>query len=157
MESTSSASSPLLTPVFTAESLPLTKLSGKESEVSETLNSQISRSSPISKLRTWIQLGFLLSQGLQKMIADERGKKGRTGRRMNHVINGMTESAVKQKRIAEDCTSATNAGNEDIKERSVENDLAVIPKCLKYLKHSVWTDADTSPSFSPTACCTLCN
>ena len=46
-----------------------------------------------------------------------------------------------------------NAEKEDIGERNVENNS--VPKHLKYLEHSVWTDADASPSFSPTACSTL--
>ena len=49
--------------------------------------------------------------------------------------------------------SATSARKQDIKERSVESDPAM--KRPKYFERSVWTDADMSPSFSPTACCTL--
>ena len=44
-------------------------------------------------------------------------------------------------------------GREGTEGRTVRNELA--PKCLKYFECSVWTDADSSPVFSPTACCTL--
>ena len=49
--------------------------------------------------------------------------------------------------------SATNAGREDTEEKTVGNELT--PKRPKYFERSVWTDADSSPVFSPTACCTL--
>ena len=42
------------------------------------------------------------------MIVDERGNKERIGRRMNHVTDGMMGSAIKWKRIVEDCMFATN-------------------------------------------------
>ena len=84
---------------------------------------------------------------------EEREREAKTGRKMNLVTSGMTENAVKQRKIAKGCTSATNAEREDIEERNVKNNS--VPKCPKYLECSVWTDADASPSFSPTACSML--
>ena len=49
--------------------------------------------------------------------------------------------------------SATSVAKQATKGRSVKNDL--ILKHPKYLECLVWTDTDTSPSFSPTACWTL--
>ena len=86
-------------------------------------------------------------------MVDERAREVKTGREMNHATNGMTENAVKRKRTAEGCISATNAGREGTEGRTVRNELA--PKCPKYFERSVWTDADSSPVFSPMACCTL--
>jgi hypothetical protein len=82
------------------------------------------------------------------------GNEARTGRRMNHVTNGMMESATKRRMIVGDCTSATNVRKRDIKARTAESDER-IPKRPKYMLRSVWTDADTSHHLSPTACCTL--
>ena len=72
---------------------------------------------------------------------------------MNPVTTGMMEDVGKKKRTVEDYTSATSAKRRDIKERSVESDPTM--KHPKYLERSVWTDADMSPSFSLTVCCTL--
>ena len=153
MENISSTCSQSLTPACIAESLPLTKQSGKELAVLETLNYPTSRNLPTSKLRTWIQSGFLSSQGHLKTTEDVKGRKERTGRKTNHAINGITEIAVKRKRTVEEGTFATSAGNLDIKERSAENEF--VPKRPKYMQRSVWTGIDDSPSFSPTALSTL--
>ena len=83
----------------------------------------------------------------------KRGREAKTGRKMNLVTNEMMENAVKWRKTAEGYMSATDVGKEDIKEKSVENE--PVPRHPKYLKRSVWTDANTSPSFSPTACATL--
>lgn len=50
--------------------------------------------------------------------------------------------------------SATSVEKEDIKGKNAESSEHV-PKRPKYLDRSVWTDIDSSPSWSPTACCTL--
>jgi hypothetical protein len=143
-----------LTPQSIAESSPLIKQSGKESEALGTSSSGITRNLPISRSLTWTRSGFQSSRVLRKMMVDERERKERTGRKMNRVTSGTMENAVKRKRIVEDSMCATNAGKEDIKGRSAES-LELVPKRPKYLQRSVWTDIDTSPSFSPTASCTL--
>ena len=153
MESTSSISSPLPTPACIAESSPLTKLSGRGWEASGTSNYQTSRNSRTSRSRTWIRSGFQSSRGPQRKMVEEREREAKTGKKMNLATSGMTENAVKQRKTAEGCTSATNAEREDIEERNVGNNS--VPKRPKYLERSVWTDTDASPSFSPTACSTL--
>ena len=87
------------------------------------------------------------------MMVNKRGRKERIGRKTNLVTPGMMENVVKQKRTVKGCISATSVAKDDTREKSVENNLSL--KCLKYLEHSVWTNTDTSPSFSPTACYTL--
>ena len=154
MESTSSTSSPSLTPVSIAESLPLIEQSVNESAVLETLNSPILKNSPISRSRTWIRSGYRSSQMRQKTEEIRKARRGRTGKRTNLVINGTMASVAKRKEIAEDCMSAINVEKEDTRERSVER-LELLPKRPKYLERSVWTDVKTAPIFSPTACCTL--
>ena len=72
---------------------------------------------------------------------------------MSLATNGMTVNAPKRKRTAGDVISATNAELVDIEERIARRER--VPKHPKYLQHSVWTNEDASPSFSPTACCTL--
>src|SRR6202522_4605168 len=153
-ENTSSISFLSLIPASTAESLPLTKQSKREWKMSETLNSPISRSSPISRLRIWIQSGYRSSPELRKTKVIKKGSEGKTGRKTNLATNRMMGSATKWKRIAGDDTSATNVEREDTRERSVERP-DFTPKRPKYLDHSVWTDVQDSPMVSPTACCTM--
>jgi hypothetical protein len=107
-----------------------------------------------SKLLTWIRSGYRSYPDLQKTkeIRKERGVK--TGKRMNHAINGMMANVAKRKRTAEDCIFATAAGKEDIEERNAER-LKTLPKHPRYIQHSVWTDMEDSPCISPTACCTM--
>jgi hypothetical protein len=50
--------------------------------------------------------------------------------------------------------SAISAEREDTRERSAGRPDFVL-KRPKYLERSVWTDVEVSPTFSPTACCTL--
>ena len=145
--------SPLLTPASTAESSRSIRPSGRELGASGILNCQTSRSMPISKSRTWIRSGFQSSRVRPKMTVDGRGNEERIGRRMSPATSGMMVNAPKRKRTAEDIMSATNAESVDIEGRIARRELA--PKRPKYLQRSVWTDADASPSFSPTACCTL--
>ena len=153
MENTSSTYFPSPIQVSTTESLHSTKPSVRESGVSGISNYRTLRNMPISKSRTWTRLGYQSSPGRQKMIADEKGNVERIGRRMNPVTNGMTGSVLKRKRIAEDCMFATSVNRKDTKERIVESE--VMMKRPRYMERSVWTDADSAPLFSPTACCTL--
>jgi hypothetical protein len=90
-------------------------------------------------------------------MRDEKESEGRIGRETNRVTNGTTGNAVKRKRTVEDCMCATSAERADTEERNVENrELSeLIPKRPKYLERSVWTDVETSPSYSPTAWSTL--
>ena len=90
----------------------------------------------------------------QKTKEIRKARRGRTGKRTNLVINGTMASVAKRKKIAEDCMSAINVEKEDTRERSVER-LEFLPKHPKYLEHSVWTDVEAAPIFSPTARCTL--
>ena len=71
---------------------------------------------------------------------------------MSLVTSGTKESVSNWKRNAVECMSATNAVKEDTKEKTAERRPTKRPK---YLQRSVWTDPETSPSFSPTALCTL--
>ena len=122
MGSTWSIYSPSHTRVCTAESLPLTKPSERESEASGTSSYQTLRSLPTSKSRTWIRSGYLSSLDHQRRTVSERERKGRGRRKMNPVTTGTTEDVGKKKRTAADYTSATSAERRDIKERSVESD-----------------------------------
>ena len=72
---------------------------------------------------------------------------------MNRATNGMMASVVKPMKIAGDYMSATSVEKQDIEAKSVEQP-DFMPKRPKYLERSVWTDVETSPLFSPTACCT---
>ena len=108
---------------------------------------------PISKSRTWTRLGYQSSRGRRKTIVGEKEKEERIGRRMNPVISGMTGSALKRKRIVEDCTFATSVHRKDTRERTVGSEAML--KRPRYLERSVWTDADSASLISPTASCTL--
>ena len=153
MGSTSSNCSPLPTPAFTTESSLSTKLSGRELGVLGISNYQTLRNMLISRSRTWTRLGYQSYRDRQKMKVDERGNKEKIGKRMSPVANGTTESVLKRKRIVEDCMFATSVDRKVTKGRTVENEASL--KCPRYLERSVWTDADSAPPFSPTACCTL--
>ena len=87
------------------------------------------------------------------MKVDERGNEEKIGKRMSPVTNGTMESVLKRKRIVEDCMFATSVDRKVTKGRTVKNEASL--KRLRYLERSVWTDADSAPPFSPTACCTL--
>ena len=151
MGSTSSNCSPLPTPAFTTESSLSTKLSGRELGVLGISNYQTLRNMLISRSRTWTRLGYQSYRDRRKMKVDERGNKEKIGKRMSPVTNGTTESVLKRKRIVEDCMFATSVDR--TKGRTVENEASL--KRPRYLERSVWTDADSAPPFSPTACCTL--
>ena len=88
------------------------------------------------------------------MIVDERGNKERIGRRMNHVTDGMMGSVIKRKRIVEDCMFATNAERRT-GGRTARVESESMLKRPKYMERSVWTDANATDPFSPTASCTL--
>jgi hypothetical protein len=60
----------------------------------------------------------------------------------------------KQKRIVEDCISATDVEKEGTRVKTVDRP-DFTPKRPKYLERSVWTNVEDSPMFSPTACCTM--
>ena len=153
--STSSICSQSPTLASTAGLSPLTKLSGRELGASGTLNYRTSRNSRILRSRTWIRSGYRLSRGrLVKKMEGRKESVEKVGRKTSPVINGMTESAAKRKKTADECMSATNAGSVDIRERSVERRLE--PKRPKYIQRSVWTDGESAASFSPTAASTLC-
>ena len=157
MENTSSIYSPSPIPASMVVSSPSTKQSANGSVVSGTLNYQISRSSPISKLPTWTPSEYLLSQGLRKKMEGERVDVERIGRKTNLAINGTKESVIKRKRTAEDDTSATNverhigARTAELQSERPER----FPKRPKYLQRSVWMDLDELHPFSPTAECTI--
>ena len=152
MESILSIYSPLHTPVSMVESSRLIKQSGKGLGTSETSNCRTSINSPISRSRTWIRSGYQSSQVPPKMT--RKGNKTKTGKETNRVTNGMTGDAIKRKRNAEDCMSATSVIRENIKGKIVESS-ELVPKRPKYMQRSVWTGANDSSSCSPTACCTL--
>src|ERR1700678_3418021 len=154
MENLLSICSQSLTPVSMVGSLRSTKRSGREWEASGTSNYLILRNSPISRLRTWIRSGYRSSQDPQKKMEVERGSGARTGKGMSHAIDGTMESVTKKRTIAEGCTSATDVRKEDIRAKTAGSN-EIEPIRPKYMQRSVWTDADASHLFSPTACSTL--
>ena len=88
------------------------------------------------------------------MTVDGRGNEERIGRRMNRVTDGMMGSVIKRKRIVEDCMFATNAERRT-GERTARVESESMLKRPKYMERSVWTDANATDPFSPTASCTL--
>jgi hypothetical protein len=158
MENISSTYSLSLTPPSMRESSLSIKQSGRGLEASGTLNSGTSRNSPISRSRTWTRSESRLSQDPQKKVErrGERRERVQVGRETNLATSGMMVNAVKRKRTAGDSMSATSAERVITKEGSVDlQSLELATKRPRYMERSVWTDIDSSPSFSPTAACTL--
>ena len=154
MENTSSTFSQSLTPPSTVELSTSTKQLGRRSGVSGTSSSETSRSSLTSRSLTWIRSKSQLSREPQRRMEDERVRRERIGERTNLAITGTTASAVKRKRSVDDSTSATSVERQATEGKNA-SPLELAVKRPKYLLRSVWTDADSSPSCSPTASSTM--
>ena len=118
------------------------------------LNSPTSRNLRTSRSLTWIRSGYRSSPGPLKTITQRKESGAETGRKTNHVINGMTVNVAKRRKTADGYTSVTSAGKGDIKEETARSSESE-PSRPKYMQRSVWTNVDETHRFSPTACCTL--
>jgi hypothetical protein len=93
---------------------------------------------------------------LHRMQMDSNRKANQPPKRsksMNRSMRGTKASVVRQKKIAEDCTSAITAEREDTEPKSVKR-LDGMIKQPKYMQRSVWTSVEETSRFSPIACCT---